>query len=290
MSSRTTVAVLGTGIMGAPIARNLTRAGFPVRAWNRSAEKARPLAEDGVHVAPSPEDAGHGADVVLTMLADAAAVLETVPAALADTRTWIQMSTIGLEGTERAAALAEEHGVAFVDAPVLGSRQASEDGKLTVLASGPSDRRDALAPLFDAIAARTTWVGEAGAGTRLKLVANAWVTALVEGLAETILFAEGLGVDPHSFLDAIAGGQMDSGYAQAKGRAMIDRSFAPPAFPLHLAAKDLGLIVEAAGRHDVDVPVLEAIARRFREATERGLGDLDMAATFLAGARDPRSS
>src|SRR3954447_12086336 len=109
MSSETTVAVLGTGIMGAPIARNLARAGFPVRAWNRSAEKARPLAQEGVHVASSPEDAGHGADVVLTMLADAAAVLESAPAALADGRTWVQMSTIGLEGTEHAAALAAEH-------------------------------------------------------------------------------------------------------------------------------------------------------------------------------------
>src|SRR3954468_15678196 len=262
MSSPPTVAVLGTGIMGAPIARHLLDAGFPVRVWNRSAEKARPLAEAGATVAASPAEAGEGAGVVLTMLADADAVLDTAGPALAGAETWIQMSTIGVEGTERCAALAHATEVAFVDAPVLGSRQAAEDGKLTVLASGPSDRGEALAPLFDAIAARVMWVGEAGAGTRLKLVADAWVLAMVEGVAETIVLAEGLGVDPHTFLEAISGGQMDSGYAQAKGRAMIDRSFEPPAFPLRLAAKDLGLIAEAAGRHDIDVPLLEAIGRR----------------------------
>jgi 3-hydroxyisobutyrate dehydrogenase len=286
MSSPTTVAVLGTGIMGAPMARNLIAAGMRVRVWNRTAEKARPLAELGAGVAGSPAEAAEDADVVVTMLADAAAVLQTAGPALGSGQTWLQMSTIGLEGTERCAALAGERGIAFFDAPVLGSRQAAEDGKLIVLASGPPDGREALTPLLDAVGARTTWVGEAGAGTRLKLVANAWVVAMIEGLAETIVLAEGLGIEPHTFLEAIAGGQMDSGYAQMKGKAMIDRSFDPPAFPLRLASKDLRLIAEATERHQLDVPLLATIDRRFREAVDRGHGDLDMAATFLTGARD----
>jgi 3-hydroxyisobutyrate dehydrogenase len=282
-SSNDTVAVLGAGIMGAPMARNLLAAGFPVRAWNRTAARAAPLADAGAVVAGSPAEAAAGAAIVLTMLSDADAVLAAATDALAGGQVWVQMSTIGLEGAERCEALAAERGVALVDAPVLGSRQPAEEGKLTVLASGPEDLRDRVEPLFDAVGARTWWLGEAGSGQRLKLVANAWVLALVEGLAETLVLAEGLGVPPQSFLDAIAGGPLDCGYAQLKGKGMIERSFAP-AFPLRLAAKDLRLIEEAADRHELDVPLVDAIAARFAQAVDAGHGDLDMSATFLTGA------
>jgi 3-hydroxyisobutyrate dehydrogenase len=282
MSSKDTVAVLGTGIMGAPMARNLLAAGFPVRAWNRTEEKAMPLGEAGAVVAGSPGEAGAGAAIVLTMLADAEAVLATAADALDGAQVWLQMSTVGIDGAERCAALAAERGVPFVDAPVLGSRQPAEEGTLTVLASGPEDVRDRVDPLFDAVAARTWWLGEAGSGQRLKLVANTWVVALVESLAETLLLAEGLGVPPQLFLDVIAGGALDSGYAQLKGKGMIERSF-PPAFPLRHAAKDLRLIEEAAGRHELDVPLIDAVAARFVQGVQAGHGDLDMSATFLTG-------
>jgi 3-hydroxyisobutyrate dehydrogenase len=283
MSSHDTVAVLGTGIMGAPMARNLLAAGFPVRAWNRSAEKSAPLSAAGATVAASPAEAAEGATLVLTMLTDADAVLETaVAAALRPGQLWIQASTVGIEGAERCAALAAERRVTLVDAPVLGTRQPAEEGKLTILASGPDDTRDRVDPVFDAIGARTLWVGQAGAGQRLKLVANTWVLALVEGLAETLRLAEGLGVPPESFLDVIAGGPLDAGYAQAKGRGMIEREFAP-AFPLRHAAKDLRLIEAAADRHDLDVPLVAAIAERFAQGVAAGRGDLDMSATFLTG-------
>jgi 3-hydroxyisobutyrate dehydrogenase len=284
MSSKDTVAVLGTGIMGAPMARNLLAAGFPVRAWNRTAEKAAPLAEAGAVVAGSPREATADAQIVLTMLVDADAVLETVADALDPGQVWLQMSTVGLDGAERCAALAAERGVTLVDAPVLGSRQAAEDGKLIVLASGPQDLREPVDPLFDVLGERTLWLGEAGSGQRLKLVANTWVLTLVESLAETLVLAEGLGVPPQTFLDVIAGGALDCGYAQLKGRAMIERNF-PPAFPLRHAAKDLRLIEEAAGRHELDVPLIDTVAERYAQAVERGLGDLDMSATFLTGVQ-----
>jgi 3-hydroxyisobutyrate dehydrogenase len=282
MSSHDTVAVLGTGIMGAPMARNLLAAGFPVRAWNRSAEKSAPLSGAGATVAASPAEAAEGAQIVLTMLTDADAVLETAAPALRPGQVWIQASTVGIEGSERCAALAAERRVTLVDAPVLGTRQPAEEGKLTVLASGPDDARDRVDPVFDVIGARTWWVGQAGAGQRLKLVANTWVLALVEGLAETLRLAEGLGVPPQSFLDVIAGGPLDAGYAQVKGRGMIEREFAP-AFPLRHAAKDLDLIEAAADRHDLDVPLVAAIAERFAQGVAAGHGDLDMSATFLTG-------
>lgn len=283
MSSRDTIAVLGTGIMGAPMARNLLAAGFPVRVWNRSAEKTAPLGAAGAVIGATPEEAADGAQIVLTMLTDADAVVETAAPALAGAEVWIQASTVGIEGSERCAALAADHGVVLVDAPVLGTRQPAEEGKLTVLASGPDDVRDRVDPVFDAVGAKTWWVGEAGAGQRLKLVANTWVLALVEGLAETLRLAEGLGVAPQSFLDLIAGGPLDAGYAQAKGKAMIERTFAP-AFPLRHAEKDLRLIEEAAGRHELEVPLVAAIAERFAQGVAAGNGDLDMSATFLTGS------
>ena len=217
------------------------------------------------------------------MLSDADAVLDSVAGALDGPDVWVQMSTIGIEGGERCAALASERGVAFVDAPVMGSRQPAEEGALLVLASGPAELRDRVDPLFDAVGARTSWVGEAGAAQRLKLVNNAWVVAIVQGLADTLVLAEGLGVEPQAFLDGIAGGPLDSGYAQLKGKNMVEREF-PPAFTLRLAAKDLRLIAEAASRHELDVPLLSATAARFAEGVAAGNGDLDMSATFLTGA------
>ncbi len=136
MSSRDTVAVLGTGIMGAPMARNLLAAGFPVRAWNRTAEKTAPLGAAGAVIGASPAEAADGAQIVLTMLTDADAVVEVAAAALGGADVWIQASTVGIDGAERCAALAAEHGVAYVDAPVLGTRQPAEEGKLIVLALG----------------------------------------------------------------------------------------------------------------------------------------------------------
>ena len=149
-----TIAALGTGVMGAPMARNLARAGHEVRAWNRSAEKAAPLRDDGVDVRDDPAAAAAGADVVLTMLADADAVLDVArQAGLAEGQIWWQASTIGLDGTEQCAALAHEAGATLVDAPVLGTKPPAEEGKLMILASGPDDALDACAPLFDAVGA-----------------------------------------------------------------------------------------------------------------------------------------
>jgi 3-hydroxyisobutyrate dehydrogenase len=283
------VALLGTGIMGAPIARNLAAAGHEVTVWNRTAERARALDGDVARVAATPTEAVAGADVVITMLADADAVVSVARdggalAAMDDDAIWVQSSTIGLEGTEGAAALAAERGVTFVDAPVLGTRQPAEQGALTVLASGPDDALDRLEPLWEPIAARVERLGPAGAGTRTKLVANMWVLALVEGVAETIALAEALGVDPRTFLGLIEGGPLDSAYAQMKGRAMIEREF-PPAFPLHLAAKDAALVDAAARRHGLELPLPKTVEEQMRRASELGHADEDMAATVMASVR-----
>jgi 3-hydroxyisobutyrate dehydrogenase len=193
------VAFLGTGTMGLPMAGNLIAAGYSVHAWNRSPARARPLERDGAEVFDDPAAGTRGCPHVVTMLADVEAVLETATQALtaadADT-TWIPMSTIGVKGTGRCRDLARERGVTFVDAPVLGTRAPAEQGKLIILASAPEDARAGCEPIFDGVGARTEWLGEAGAGTRLKVVINGWLVGVVGVLAETITVARALGVDP----------------------------------------------------------------------------------------------
>jgi 3-hydroxyisobutyrate dehydrogenase len=279
------IAVLGTGAMGAPMARNLARAGHEVRAWNRTLAKAEPLRDDGVDVRDDPAAAADGADVVMTMLADADSVIPVAERAnLRRGQVWWQASTVGLEGTERCAALATATGAALVDAPVLGTRQPAEEGKLVVLASGPDDAVDACAPLFDAVSARVMHLGEAGAGTRLKLAVNSWVLAVTQGAAETIALAEALGLDPNLVIEAVNGGGLDLPYFRMKSKLMMDREF-PPAFSLALAAKDARLVVAAAERHGADLPAARATAARMTEGAQAGHGDEDMAATYLLSRR-----
>ena len=293
MTSATTIAVLGTGTMGAPMARNLAAAGFTVRAWNRSRDKAERLASDGITVADSPATAAAGADVLLTMLFDTEAVLAVAPEALAalpPEAIWLQMSTVGVAGTRKLAALAAELGVAFVDASVLGTKAPAEQGKLIVLASGDPTLRERCAAVFDIIGARTTWVPGDGGATKLKLVVNNWVVTLMEGVAESIALAEGAGLDPRLFLDTIKGGGSDSPYAQLKGRAIIERSFSP-SFALSGAHKDAGLVLELAAEVGVEMAVTAAVRRHMALAVEMGHGDEDMAATYYAHppqSRTPR--
>jgi 3-hydroxyisobutyrate dehydrogenase len=280
------VAVLGTGIMGEPMARNIAAAGLETRAWNRTREKAEPLAEHGVTIAGSPAEAVSGADVVLTMLADGPAVESVMTdggalEAMRDDALWIQSSTVGVAATERLMQLAGQRGVTFVDAPVLGTKKPAEDGVLVVLASGPDDARSQ--PVFDAIGGRTIAVGEAGAGTRLKLVVNNWIVALLGGLAETITLAQKLDISPELFFEAISGGAMDAPYAHVKGGMMLKGEF-PPSFPLDLALKDVRLVVDAARENGTELELAQTVTRLFERASELGHGDEDMAAIYHAAA------
>jgi 3-hydroxyisobutyrate dehydrogenase len=267
--------------MGAPMVGNLLSAGLSVRVWNRTREKAEALAEDGAEVAETPAQATSGADAVVTMLADGSAVEEAMNGSAGafgalGSAVWIQMSTIGLAATERLKATAGEREALFVDAPVLGTKEPAEQAQLVVLASGPEEARERCAPVFDAVGRKTMWVGEAGAGSRLKLVVNTWILSVVEGLAETIGLSRALGVDPAGFFEAVEGGPLAMAYADVKGGAMIADEFLPPSFPLSLARKDADLVLEAAA--DLELPVARAVAEQLARAEEQGLGNEDMAA------------
>src|SRR4051794_1516832 len=270
-----TVAVLGTGIMGAGMARSLLREGFEVTVWNRSIEKAKPLADDGAQVAESAADAVSAADVVITMLFDADAVAEVMEGALdhmRDDAVWVQSSTVGIEGTARLVALARDKGVDIVDTPVLGTKAPAENGQLVVLASGPSSLREKVQPVFDAIGAQTRWVGEtAGDSSRLKLAVNAWIATVVNGTAQSMALARGLGLDPQQFLDAISGQAVDAPYVQLKGKAMIDGDFTP-SFELDGVVKDVDLVLAAMDTAGTDTTLATALRARLAAASEAGHG------------------
>jgi 3-hydroxyisobutyrate dehydrogenase len=280
-----TVAVLGTGIMGAAMARNLAKAGMEVRAWNRTRERAEPLAGDGVAVADTPARAAEGADFLITMLPDAGAVAGAVSggalSALADGGVWLQTGTVGERGSDMLARLAEEGGVPYVDAPVLGTKAPAERGQLVVLASGPEEVRERCEPVFGAIGSKTVWFGEAGAGSRLKLVVNNWVVGLVGVLSETIALSKALGVDPEAFLGTIEGGPLGLPYARAKGKMMVEEDF-PASFSVRMAGKDAGLILEAASSRGLRMAVARAVAARFDETLGAGRGEEDLAAVYLS--------
>jgi 3-hydroxyisobutyrate dehydrogenase len=179
------VAFLGIGTMGAPMARNLLKAGFKVRVWNRTPDKARVLAAGGADLAATPADAVREAAFVLTMLTDTAAILavmgqaaESVP----DGAVWLQTGMVGRE-VQPVAGLAEDHRITFVDCPVIGTRETARRGRLVVLASGPGDALDRAQPIFDAIASKTVRLEPGARGaSRIKLVATAWTVGIAESL------------------------------------------------------------------------------------------------------------
>ena len=285
-----TVAVLGAGTMGAGMVTSLRRAGLPVRVWNRDPAKAQALADTGAEACPTPAEAADGADVVLTMVLDADAAIDVVTqASPAAGTTWLQCSTVGVEGADRTVATARDLGLVLVDCPVLGTKEPAAKGALTLLASGPEEARERLAPMFEALGSKTVWLGEAGAGSRLKLACNSWLFMLTTGTAQAIALTRGLGLDPQRFLDAIAGGPVDSPYAHVKGGLMIAGDY-PPSFALGGATKDARLIraaLEGAGVSDR----LTAAVLATMEATAERVGDpgvVDMAAVLegLTGPRD----
>jgi 3-hydroxyisobutyrate dehydrogenase len=270
------LALLGTGIMGAGMARNLLKAGHDVHVWNRTRARAEPLAADGATVHDTPAEAFAGAEALVTMLADGPAVAAAVDGLALEGTPWAQMSTVGVDETDQLAARAPG---TYADAPVLGSKAAAEGGQLTILASGAVEP---LAGVLDAVGTRVDMGPEPGAGTRMKLVLNHYVIALVEDVAESVLFAEALGLDPKRFLEVIDGSAMGPPYAQVKGANMLQRTY-DPNFTLALAHKDAELIGAAAEAAGVDMPLARVIAERMAKAIEAGHGDEDFSAVVEAG-------
>jgi 3-hydroxyisobutyrate dehydrogenase len=279
------VAFLGTGRMGGPMAANLARGGLDVRVWNRTAARAAAIAADGAAVAASPAEAVSGARVVITMLADGPATEQAATGpdgflAAAKGAIWVQMGTIGIEWTDRLAGIAAAQGVTFVDAPVSGSEGPARAGQLTILASGPDEVRDVLAPVFRVLGRATAWLGQAGNGTRAKLVLNTWLADLTETTAETLSFARRLGLDPAGIVDLLADNPLGAPYAVQKARVMLSGDFSP-AFALKHALKDAELAVGAARDAGANLALTSALLPRWRDTAASGHADDDLSAVYL---------
>jgi 3-hydroxyisobutyrate dehydrogenase len=273
------VAFLGIGTMGHGMATSALRAGIPTMVWNRNQEAARDLADLGAEVARTAAEAAHGATIVVTMVTDADAVIsiardEGVLAALAPGAILVQMSTIGVAGIERVAALAaaERPDVILLDAPVSGSKDPAEQGQLTIFASGPDEARSRVAPLFDALGQHTIWVGDVGTGTRLKLVANTWLAFAAEAVAASVALAHRLGLDTERVVDALEGSPLVSPWQQAKLHRIAQGEFSAQ-FALSLALKDVRLAEEAA---ESGLATLACLADEWQQAVDHGLGDQDL--------------
>jgi len=285
-NGRVAVAVIGAGIMGSAMARNLAAAGLPTRVWDRAASATGPLADAGAVVAASARNAVRDAGVVITMLPTADAVESVifdgqVGEAFADGCVWAQMGTIGVEATLRIRdrLAAQRPGVMFVDAPVSGSKGPAEQGQLLILASGPAAAADAVRPVFDVIGRKTVWLGEVGRGSQVKLVVNAYLSILIEGVAETMELADRLGIGHQQLAEVIEGGPLDAPLADAKFHKMDRGDFAAE-FPLEWALKDVDLVIDAAGGQAL--PLLAALSGQWHAAVAAGYGRQDISAARLA--------
>ena len=280
MTGQEPVAVLGIGAMGHAMATSMLRAGIPTIVWNRSPAPTRDLAELGADVAETPAEAARRAAIVITMVTDTDAVIaiardQGMLAALAPGAVWAQMSTIGVAGIERVAAMvaAERPEVTLLDAPVSGSRDPAERGQLTIFASGPEAARPRVASLFDALGQRTIWVGAVGAGSRLKLVNNTLVAFAAEGVANAAALAGRLGLATEQVIQALAGSPLVAPWQAAKLQRIAAGEFSAQ-FALSLALKDVRLALQAAD--DDRFAVLGCLADEWQQAVDEGLGDQDL--------------
>jgi 3-hydroxyisobutyrate dehydrogenase len=275
------VGLLGVGLMGSAMAHRLLEQEFAVIAWDRDAERLRELEGRGGEPAEDPGQVVAGAGVVITMLPTAAIILEVVEPLLdewPENTVWLQMSSVGAAEADELARVAAAHGVRIVDAPVSGSTQPAEHGQLTVLASGPDSARTAVQPIFDALASRVLWVGEAGMGSRLKLAANHWMITMVAALAESMQLCEAMGLDQAHFVALLDGGPLGSPYAMQKLGEMRRHDY-PAGFPVRLALKDLELVREVEQSALAVMPVLDVVHERFTTAN-REHADQDLAAIY----------
>ena len=276
-----TVALIGLGTMGAGIAERLLDQGFAVDVWNRTPGPAAHLAERGATAHALPDQTVARADVVLTMLPTAETVKEVMLEkgtlnAMQSGAVWAQMGTIGVESIEALGLeIAEARSdVAFVDAPVSGSREPARGGRLLILASGPAGARSIVEPVFEALG-RPVWLGEAGAGSRMKLVLNTWLAFEIEATAEVAALADRLGVAHTALREVVTGGPLASAVAMTKLAKMESGDYSPD-FSLEWALKDLDL-AQAVGGLEV-TPVAASIAERWRGLVAAGYGRLDISA------------
>ncbi|TPW30024.1 NAD(P)-dependent oxidoreductase [Martelella alba] len=280
-----TVAFIGTGLMGAPMAKNLLKAGFSVTVWNRSRAKAEALVPFGARLAETPEEAVAAAEVVITMLSDGPAVADFlfahgVAAKICKGATVIDMSSIrpaeARDHAERLAAL----GIYHIDAPVSGGTKGAEDGRLAIMAGGEAGHFEPLMPLFSAMG-QAILLGPAGSGQLAKLANQAIVAITIGAVAEATLMVREGGIDPAAFRAVLKGGFADSVILQQHGKRMQDGDFVPGGRTV-FQLKDLENVLSECREMGLELPLTTLQRDRFADLVERlDGGDLDHSALFL---------
>ncbi len=275
----TNVAFLGLGAMGAPMARRILGAGFPLRVWNRNPERARPLVEAGARGAATPRDAAAGAGIVCTMLADPEAVDDTATgpeglvAGLGPDAIWLDFSTVAPGDSRRWAALARKRGADFCDVPVAGSVAPAADGTLKILAGGEEATLERAQPVLAAVSKETLRFGPVGQGSAMKLVNNLLFGVEIAAFSEALLLADRLGLGAEKAAEWLLSIPAASPYMKAKWEFMR-KGGQPPNFSVALMAKDLRLMAEAAPG---EMEVTRAAHEAFRDAASDGFASEDIA-------------
>ncbi|RYX94384.1 MAG: NAD(P)-dependent oxidoreductase [Comamonadaceae bacterium] len=280
-----TIGFVGTGIMGGPMARNLSAAGYRVQAWNRSASKAVSLGDAGVAVCATAADAASAADIVICMLSSGPVCDEVllgdngVLAAMRLGSTLVVMSSIPVETARNQAAQATARGVGYLDAPVSGGETGAKAGTLAIMAGGEQGVFDRMRDMFGSLG-RPVRVGPAGTGQLAKLVNQMVVASTITAVAEALLFAERGGADPAQVREALLGGFADSTVMRQHGLRMVSANFTPGG-PAKYQVKDTGTALALARNLGLDLPLLETVDRLFEEMVAHGDGDLDHSAILL---------
>jgi 3-hydroxyisobutyrate dehydrogenase-like beta-hydroxyacid dehydrogenase len=275
------VAFLGLGRMGALMAGRVAHAGFPLAVWNRT-ERADAVPE-GARLASSPRDAAASAAVVITMVADAAAldaVLDGPHGALAGARpgsTLIDMSTIGPDAARAVGRRCADAGVAFLDAPVSGSTSAAASGQLVAMVGGDTNALESVRPVLAAMTRDQLWLGPSGAGAAMKVALNLAVAVANQSLAEALALAERAGIARSRAYDVLSAGAVASPYVHYKRDAFLDPDGTPVAFSIELMAKDVGLALGVADEAGVALPLGRTVRSSLEQACQAGLGAHDLA-------------
>lgn len=276
------VALLGTGIMGAPMARNLARAGYEVTAWNRSIDKSRPLVREGIILASTAAEAAAHGDAVIVMLSSGSVCAEVlfatngVASAMRDGALLIVMASIGVREAMDMAHRAESLGLQWLDAPVSGGEQGAQRAELSIMVGGTQGVFDQAVELFGALGT-SIHVGPAGSGALCKLINQSIVASTLTVVAEALLLAEKSGADVARVRQALLGGFARSTILEQQGLRMIEGNF-DPGGPARYQIKDTKAALEAANDAGLELPVLTLADQLFTDLVEHGDGDLDHSA------------
>jgi 2-hydroxy-3-oxopropionate reductase len=279
----TSIAFIGLGIMGSPMAVHLANAGHDVVGYNRSPEKTRPLVEAGGRAAATVAEAVSGAEVVAVMVPDSPDVRDVLagdggvfangkPGALI-----IDFSSIRPDVTVELAEQAVAQGFRLIDAPVSGGEAGAINAALSIMVGGTAEDFDDAKPILDVVGKTIVHVGPNGSGQTVKAANQLIVAANIQVLAEAVIFLEAYGVDTKAALEVLGGGLAGSKVLDQKGQKMLDRSF-DPGFRIELHHKDLGIVTSAAREAGVVIPVGAVVAQLMASAKAVGDGGLDHSA------------